>query len=375
MNETPVGRPAVQPQRLRQLLRRLIDVYSPSGKEEEILQVLNGYLRRHGLKPVRQMVDEHRWNLLVLPSTSEIRVALLGHVDTVTAYDLEDFGCEEQDGLIMGLGSADMKAGCAAMVEGYLAAMEAGFHTMPVALMFLVGEEQDGDGAQRLVKEFHFPWAVIGEPTDLQVCLSHYSYVEVQIVIRGKRMHASLAEQGCNAIEAMLPLLHDMIRYWARGSAEAIYNIRELSSSSAGFVVPDRCEAWLDVHLPPSAPLGEITSELEEIVARNRPENPCLNAVVRFPTVHSGYEIPDKGPLVETLRSVFRRGGLDWNPNAFRSHSDANILWMAGVKPILFGPGQLEKAHVQEESVPFSQVCTAAQIYADLLVSVSEQVE
>lgn len=48
---------------------------------------------------------------------------------------------------------------------------------------------------------------------------------------------------------------------------------------------------------------------------------------------------------------------------AFTSHSDANQLWTAGVKPVILGCGRLEKAHSPDEDVSFEQVLGAAEIY------------
>jgi acetylornithine deacetylase len=75
--------------------------------------------------------------------------------------------------------------------------------------------------------------------------------------------------------------------------------------------------------------------------------------------------------MVEALKTVFAKRSLHWEPQAFRSHSDANVLWAAGVKPILLGSGQLEKAHAPDESVSFKQVLAAAQLYLDLLIALS----
>ncbi|MEW6440375.1 MAG: M20/M25/M40 family metallo-hydrolase [bacterium] len=360
----------IQPQRLRQLLHRLVDIYSPSGKEEEILEFLHGYCRRQGLAPLRQPVDENRHNLIVAPASDEIQLALIGHVDTVAAFDLDHYGYEEHDDQILGLGTADMKAGCAAMIEAYLALRQLRGPAVPVALALVVGEEEEGDGARRLVKDFRFPWAVIGEPTDLKPCLGHYGYLEIQISTRGKRMHASLANQGHNAVEAMLRLLLKLSRYLEEHRPELVYNVRDLFSSRAGFVVPDRCEAWLDVHLPPAAPIGSITLELEALLAEERNANPALDAALRFAMIHAGYEIPERGPMLEALKGIYGRRGLPMEElQAFRSHSDANELWAAGVKPLLLGPGQLEKAHAPDESVSFQQVCLAAELYLELLAS------
>jgi acetylornithine deacetylase len=363
--ELPIA--PVRAKRLKNLLHRLLDIYSPSGKEEEVLEYLHGYLKRHGLPVTHQAVDDSRFNLLVLPPDTEPKLLLVGHVDTVVAYDFDDLACREEGDLVYGVGAADMKGGCAAMIEAFLALHEHGVVRPPVGLALVVGEEEEGDGTQRLVKELHVPWALIGEPTGMQTCLSHYGYVEVHLTTRGKRVHASLANQRQTPVEAMLQLLLKISHYATVERPEMVYNVRDLASSRAGFAVPERCDAWLDLHLPPSAPIGLITLELEDILLREREENPSLGGELRFVTIHGGYELPEKGQVVEVLRGVFRNRGLPWQPRAFRSHSDANILWAAGVKPILLGCGELEQAHTPEESVSFAQVQLAAELYFDFL--------
>jgi hypothetical protein len=53
--------------------------------------------------------------------------------------------------------------------------------------------------------------------------------------------------------------------------------------------------------------------------------------------------------------------------DAFRSHSDGNLFFEAGVKPLILGPGALEVAHTPDEHTPFAQVLAAAKIYARAL--------
>lgn len=364
--------PAIKPERLRNLLRRLIDIYSPSGKEEEVLDFLQGYLRRSGLPVAVQPVDGSRRNLLVVPEDVDVRLAFIGHVDTVVAYDLDNYGYEEEEDTIIGLGAADMKSGCAAMIEAFRAFWESGRNAPPVALALVVGEEEEGDGAQKLAREYHFPWVLIGEPTDLHPCLSHYGYLEAHITTRGTRMHASLANLGQNPIDSMLRVLLKLSHHIETQLPEMVYNIRELNSSHAGFAVPDRCDAWLDLHLPPTAAIGEITLGLEQVLLQEREENESFDGTLRFATIHAGYELPDKWPMVEALKQVFAKNSLPWKPQAFRSHSDANLLWAAGMKPIILGSGQLEKAHAPDESVSFSQVVQAARLYLDFLLSLTD---
>jgi acetylornithine deacetylase len=202
-------------------------------------------------------------------------------------------------------------------------------------------------------------------------CLSHYGYIETQMTTHGRRMHASLADRGHNPIQAMLRLLLEISQYLETERPEIVYNLRDLSSSRSGFAVPERCDAWLDIHLPPHAPAGELVFELEELLARASRDNTGFDGTLRFVTIHGGYEIPEKGLFLESLKNIYGQHSLPWTIQPFRSHSDANLLWEAGMKPILLGPGQLELAHIPDESVSFSQVCLASELYLDLLLSLS----
>jgi acetylornithine deacetylase len=358
----------IRVERLKKLLQRLVDIYSPSGKEEEILAYLKGYLKRHQLQVVAQPVDESRFNLVAAPINTDIQLAFIGHLDTASAFDLENYGYIEEGDTIRGLGTADMKGGCAAMIEAFLALNELGRHQTPVALCLVVGEEESGDGAEKLMRNYHFPWAIIGEPTDLVPCLQSFGYLEIQIITRGKRRHASLANAGKNAIETMLNKMLRVSRYIGQTHPEIVYNIRDLFSSPAGFAVPEQCEAWMDIHLPPTAPIGEIVTELEEVVTEKPSKDAAAEVLFRSVTIDAGYDLPEKGPTVEAIKAVYAALDRPWQTQAFRSHSDANQIWAAGTKPILLGPGRLEKAHTSDETVSFQQVSLAAEIYLNLML-------
>jgi acetylornithine deacetylase len=356
----------IQPQRLKQLFQRLVDIYSPSGKEEAILEYIKNFLRRQGLNVIRQPVDSNRYNIIVQPENREPLVAFIGHLDTVEAYDLETFGYTEHDDKASGLGAADMKGGCAAMIEAFLAFHQARKSLPAAALCLVVGEEETGDGAAQLMKTCHFPWAVIGEPTHLVPCLGHFGYIEIQIAAEGIRTHASLADPARHTVETLLHTMLELTRFMAK-KTELAYNIHDLFSSRSGFAVPERCEAWIDIHLPPAAPIGEIIGELEEICMNRQPDSPDIQMRFRTVTIDAGYQIPEKGILIDALKDVFIHQKIAWQPDTFRSHSDANQLWQAGVKPIILGPGRLEMAHTRDESVSIKQVVSAAEIYLDLM--------
>ncbi len=364
------GSSYIQPARLKNLLKELVDIYSPSGKEQEVVEYAFRYLKKHGLEAVKQPVDEHRFNLLVFPEGGdEAELCFVGHLDTVGAYDLDDYGFREEGDMVSGLGTADMKAGCAAMIEAFIALADRGGVFPPVGLALVVDEEEDNKGAKALIEDYGFPWAVIGEPTDMIPCLGHYSYLEVLLRTRGKRAHSAMPELGQNAIEAMLKLLLRVTEYTTTTAKGLVYNIRELSGFPGGFIVPDVCEAWLDIHLPPNARIDALKAQLEQLVANARGDIPGLDAQLRFEDTYSGYQISPERPVVAKLRQVFEGLSMPWQPQDFRSHSDGSILWADGVDPIILGPGRLETAHTPEESASFPQIVRAAQTYFNFALS------
>jgi len=366
LNESP----RIQPDRLRNLLKNLVDIYSPSGKEEEVLEFTERYLKRHRLTVIRQEVDENRYNLIVFPEKLyEIEICFAGHLDTVTAYDLDDYGSREEGNRTFGLGTADMKAGCAAMIEAFVALAEREESFPPVGLALVIDEEEDNKGAKTLVDEYSFPWAIVGEPTDLMPCLGHYGYLEVMLRTKGKRAHSAMPELGQNAIENMLKLLLQVTEYITSKTQGLVYNIRELSGFPGGFVVPDSCEAWLDLHLPPNSRIDLLKSDLECALEIARENVSGLDVQLRFEDTYSGYQISEERSFVQKLKEAYQALSLSWEPQDFRSHSDANILWAAGVDTIILGPGHLEAAHTQEESVSFHQVVQAAELYLSLALS------
>lgn len=363
---------AIDPQRLRRTLVDLVDIYSPAGKEEDVQLHLEGLLASAGLAVERQEVEEERYNLRVTVGEGEPDLYLVGHVDTVPAWDLEELGATEEGDLLRGLGSADMKGGCAAMVEAFLALSVLPPEKRPCAgLLLVVGEEETGDGSETFLRERRPSWVVIGEPTSLSACFAHFGYLEAGFVTRGRRIHSSLPELGHNAVESMLRVLLHLARdpVFDPRKPELVYSIRELSSSRAGFVVPDRCEAWIDLHLPPGMEPDEVELLLRSRAASAGGLVPELDLDLEFNFAAPGYQLGTDNLLAQGLERIYPRLGLPLRFDAFRSHSDGNLFRRAGVNPLILGPGALEVAHTPDEQTSFAEVLAAAKIYAALCLS------
>jgi acetylornithine deacetylase len=151
-----------------------------------------------------------------------------------------------------------------------------------------------------------------------------------------------------------------------RKQSEIVYSIREMHSSRAGFVVPDRCETWIDLHLPPDMDPSDLQKKIRDIIATADRSIPDLDLEVNFDFSSSGYSLGADNRLAHVLRDIYPQLGRALQMEAFRSHSDGNLFFAAGSRPIILGPGSLETAHTPDEQVSFDEVADAARIYVAL---------
>ncbi len=365
----------IDEERLLDLLIDAVDVYSPCYAEEAATRLFTNALGRAGLscrlEPVPATVgDRARANVIVEMGPQPAALLWVGHLDTVAVSDEgEGHGARQEGDTLYGLGTADMKSGCAAMVEALIAVAESGA-TLQRGVMaaFVVGEEEYGDGSQAFLAR-HKPPAltVIGEPTGLIACTDHYGYVECLLSAQGMDAHAALPEIGRNAIQAMLTWLAAVLeRLDSLPAADAnAINLRNIRGGGEKFVVPARCEALLDLHLPP----GGAEAEVLALIARAREVVPRERVLLDYRTTYHapGYSLDTADPLLAPLQAAFEHVGETWAPGLFRSHSDGWLFRKAGASPVICGPGRLEDAHVAGEKVHIPEVMRAARLYAAMI--------
>jgi acetylornithine deacetylase len=363
----------LDPARLRSLLLEAVGVYSPSYAEAPVAKLFADRLERAGLAVERQPVapgppGEARANLLVRLGPQPPAMLWVGHLDTIEA--VHGFTPPRLEGdRLHGLGAADMKGGCAALVEAAIALHQSG---APLArglcLGLVVGEEEYGDGALALIDAVRAPLVLVAEPTDLRPCTAHNGYQEYRLTAQGSRAHAAVPEFGANAIHAMLTwILAIFDALLAPELAHRVVaNPREIQGGSTLFVVPAACQAMLDVHWSPGIDPAAVVAALERArLAASRDHPLCrLEAAATFTSM--GYENPPEHPLLAPLWRAFAGAGLPPVPWVFRSHSDAAVFQRSGALAVVCGPGRLEMAHSPEEWVSLAQVEEAARLYAAL---------
>ncbi len=367
----------IDDERLIALLSEAVEIYSPSFAEEPATQVFAARLEEAGISYIRQPVPppdgpvtEQRANLLVELGPQPPQLMWVGHVDTVPYMDDEENSIRREGDVLHGLGTADMKSGCAAIVEALIATVESGLplrRGLSVALV--VGEEEYGDGSEALLRRVTAPLTVIGEPTGLAACVNHFGYYESRLMARGTRAHAALPEVGASAIHAMLEWMQRVLERSrsVEFADRMVINFREIRGGTGLFAVAEQCEAAIDVHVPPGIAAAEVEALLEAARSQAAATHPGCELGWEQVYWAAGYANAPDDPLLQPLRAAYRHNRMQWQPVAFRSHSDGNLFYQKGSLPVICGPGRLEVAHTRGEHVALAEVRQAARLYAALI--------
>jgi acetylornithine deacetylase len=357
------------------LLTEAVEQYSPSYAEEPAMHVFAERLRECGVRYMRQPLpagsgpaNEHRANLLIELGPQPSSMMWVGHVDTVPLIDEEDQRIHREGDILHGLGTADMKSGCAAIVEAVIAVVRSGAELkrgLTVALV--VGEEEYGDGSEALLDWRTAPLTVIGEPTGLVPCVDHFGYYECLMTVQGARAHAALPEMGASAIHAMLAWMQQIMEAGGETTHGLTISPREIRGGAGLFMVAQQCEAAIDIHAPPGIDQVVIDRLIEQ--ARDRAQATHPRCELQFENAYwaTGYANQPDDPLLDPLRRAYHATGLDWAPAAFRSHSDGSLFHQKGSVPVICGPGRLEVAHTRHEHVSLQETLDAARLYAALI--------
>jgi acetylornithine deacetylase len=364
--------------RLVTLLTDAVEQYSPSYAEEPAMQVFAERLNESGICYLRQPLPagsgtaaDTRANLIIELGPQPPALMWVGHVDTVPLIDEEEQRLHRDGDILHGLGTADMKSGCAAMVEALIAVVKSGMElTRGLTVALVVGEEEYGDGSEALLAWRTAPLTVIGEPTGLIPCVDHYGYYECRLTVQGARAHAALPEMGASAIHAMLEWMQLILESGAETSDGLTISPRQINGGAGLFMVAQECEAAIDIHAPPGVEDTVIDQLIER--ARDAARTTHPRCELQFEKVYwaTGYTNPVDAPLLHTVQSAFRAAGLDWSPTAFRSHSDGSLFHQKGSIPLICGPGRLEVAHTRHEHVSLQETRNAARLYAAIIHAV-----
>ena len=322
-------------ERLVGLLKKLVETPSPSGNEDGLLSMISEYLDKKG---VGYKIKGRKIRNLVIEGNTDFWIVT--HLDTFPSSHPFKY-----DGVYAyGTGVCDAKASIAAI----MAALEEIDETN-ISIALLSDEEEGGQGSQEFSKQYRGR-AVVMEPTNMRVAISHYGCIEFTVRVKGRAAHGSYPEYGLNAIDRAFEMVERLRNLQLPGKMV----LMEIKGGDSRHVIPDECYLRVDFTIPSSLKVEKVLDAAQSILKEY--------GEYEAREIYDGFE---EEPFLPFERAL-QLSGVKVEYGEMHSWTDAINLKRAGWKAVVWGPGDLHSCHTALEKVRVEDVAKAARVLVNL---------
>lgn len=334
------------------LLQRMIQTPSISGQEDAVCTLLEQWMTAEGCTPHR--IGNNLWAECGQGET----ILLNAHIDTVkpaASYTRAPF-CGECDGTtVYGLGANDDGGSVIAMLAVFI-----DFYHTPIAgkriILTLTAEEENSGrkGIEMLLPKIgHVDYAIVGEPTSLEMAVAERGLMVLDGEAKGKAGHAA-REEGVNALYMALDDIQTLRNYEFDKISPFLGKVKMtttmIQAGTQHNVVPDTCQFVVDIRSNGLYSNEEIHALLQPMVQSTlTPRSTRLNAT---------------STPIET--AIVQRGKKLGIP-LYGSPTLSNMALLSCPK-VKFGPGDSARSHTADEYIHIDEIQQAITLLKKLLI-------
>lgn len=317
---------------------QLMAVDSTSGREAEVIALAERILVEQGWRTTRIPVTPGRDDLLATSHDAPL-VTLSTHLDTVPPY----IAPRRDARRLHGRGACDAKGIAAAMI---VAAGQLRDRGIPVALLFVVGEETTHDGAHAANRVPTSSRVLInGEPTENRLALGTKGALRMVLRTAGRAAHSAYPHLGDSATAKLVKLLATLDALDLPTDpllGDTTVNIGRLAGGVADNVVAPAAEARL---------MARLVGPADEVLRRVRQWAGDAASV-------------DPGEMVPAVH-LAPLPGFETDVVAYATDVPNLTGWGT---PYLLGPGSIHVAHTDDEHVDIADLDRAVALYVRLAI-------
>jgi [amino group carrier protein]-lysine/ornithine hydrolase len=318
------------------LLHAMLDIPSPSGREDDLARFLEKTMNYLGMAVHRDEVG----NVIGDIGTGRGPVVmLLGHLDTVD----RPLAARRDGDRLVGRGAADAKGPLAAMIS---AAVARPAFPGTIRVAGAVEEERLSRGGEHLARTVPPPDALlVGEPSGWsRVVLGYKGKIDIEYRVTRPATHPT--NPVAKASEVAAGFWHDLLEALGPERDHAAFG---LPAATLRGVRGDLTEALLDVdcRVPPGFDAEALAARL-----RARVNGGEITVVRHIPAVRRDRS----DPVVRAVTAAIRRHGGRPRPTLKTGTSDMNTVaphW--NVPMATYGPGDSSLDHADDEHIEIGE--------------------
>lgn len=327
------------------VLRRMVEIDSPTGAEDELAEYVVRVARRLGLSAYR---DEAGNAVATVGEAGAPTVMMLGHLDTVPGR----LPVRVRDGVLHGRGAVDAKGPLAAML--WAAARSVRHHR--VVVVGAVGEEGDSPGARHLLAGPRPDALIVGEPSGHgTVVVGYKGILRIRLQVARPPVHTSRPD--AKAVEVAADFWQDAQAWLAARHPGGRAFDRAIPTMVALHGDARRATVHISCRTPPGFDTAAALGWLRE-----RAGGDVLTVVEDVPAVRSSRADPVAAALAAAIRAhvgppvmKVKLGTCDMNVVA--------PVW--SVPAAAYGPGDARLDHTDEERIDLAELATAIDVLSD----------
>jgi len=274
-----------------------------------------------------------RVNLVSTWRTGLEPVTVYAHMDTVPVEEKwrhDPFGGEVDDGRMYGRGVTDMKGSIATLLTALEVIKEIGLQPKYEIVAVMCTDEEIGGypGVYHLAREGMVRGHVLCMEgfQDPKLCfwLGSAGMVDVTITTKGKSCHSGMNFLGVNALEAMVPILDELLilkeevekresqipSFPMPGSPSPqmtpMFNLDMIESGTKSNIVPATCTVVLNRRYIVEEDLEDVKAETRKAIERGKKRSKALGVDVRFDCDYPAAAYNARTPHVERMKEAMK---------------------------------------------------------------------
>ncbi len=358
------------------LLTSMLEIYSPSGKEEEISNFLAREMENLGFRIRKDEVG----NVIGEIGQGKLVILLCGHMDTVDGY----IPVRVENNKLYGRGAVDAKAPLAAMIVAASTFVKKSFPGK-ILVVGVVDEEGSGRGIKHFIKEGIQPdYAIFGEPSGIgKIVFGYKGILNIKITCETPSGHSAAPWLFDNAIEKAMEIWRQIRKLHLREEKlrSRFYSITscltKINGGNASSMIPSKCDIYVQLRIPPQFTPEQVFNEVKRKIKRYQATNPKVSVKVKMESVANAFEADRRSVLVRALAWAIRKTTLNYASFSRKTGTgDMNVLGNALKIPVVtYGPGDSRLDHTPNEHIDLQEYLISIQVYRKALMKLPELLE